>query len=114
VTISESDTWTHNQAIGVSNVCINVRTSPPQASISATLSGPGNYHANLNETPLLPDGSIQIKSPITQAGSYTDTLTVYDKSGNQTATTTNTFTVDPPPQDGPTPSFGPSCPKPTQ
>jgi hypothetical protein len=29
-------------------------------------------------TPLKTDGSIQIKSPITQAGDYTKTITVYD------------------------------------
>jgi hypothetical protein len=114
VSITESDTWAHNPAIGKSNVCINVKTTPPQAFISASLAGPGNYKANLPKTPLHPDGTRQVGATITQAGSYTDTLTVYDKSGTQTASSTNTFTVAPPPQDGPTPAFGPSCPAPTQ
>jgi hypothetical protein len=114
VSITESDTWAHNPDIGKSNICINVETTPPQAFISAGVTGPGNYKANLPKTALHPDGTRQVGATITQAGSYTDTLTVYDKNGTQTATTMNTFTVAPPPQDGPTPKFGPSCPKPTQ
>jgi hypothetical protein len=115
VSITESDTWAHNQAIGKSNVCINVKTTPPQSFVSGTLTGPGGFTASTNgNKPLHADGTAQIRTPITQAGSYTDNLTVYDKNGTQTATSSNTFTVDPPPQDGPTPAFGPSCPAPTQ
>jgi hypothetical protein len=114
VSISEAGTWTYNTAIGKANICINVKTTPPQASISASVTGPNNYKANLPVTPLHPDGTRQIGAPITQPGAYTDTLTVYDTTGKQTATTTNTFTVAPSPQDGPTPKFGPPCPKPTQ
>jgi hypothetical protein len=114
VSITESDTWAHNEAIGKSNICMNVKTTPPQASISASVGGPGNYKANLPKTPLHPDGTRQVGATITQAGAYTDTLRVYDKSGKQTATTTKTFTVAPPPQDGPTPVFGPPCPEPTK
>jgi hypothetical protein len=113
VSISEDDTWAHNPEIGKSNVCINVRTTPAQASVSATLDGPDGYRAHLDKTPLdQPQGSIQIKSEITLAGDYTKTLIVYDANGNQTATVTKTFTVAPPPQDGPT--TNPPCPKPTQ
>jgi hypothetical protein len=113
VSISEQDTWTYNTTIGKANICINVKTTPPQASISVNVTGPNNYTASLPETALHPDGTRQIGALITQPGSYTDNLTVYDATGKQTATTTNTFTVAPPPQDGPTPTFGPSCPKPT-
>jgi hypothetical protein len=112
VTISEDDTWTHNPPIGKSNICINVRTTPPQASISANLDGPSGYHSHLGKTPLDKPGSIQIKSEITKKGDYTKTLTVYDASGKQTATVTKTFTVASPPQDGP--AATPPCPKPTQ
>jgi len=111
VSISEDDTWAHNEAIGKSNVCINVRTTPAQASISATLDGPSGYHAHLPKTPLDKPGSIQIKSLITQPGNYTKTLIVYDSTGKETATVTKTFTVAPPPQDGP--ATNPPCPKPT-
>ena len=114
VSITESDTWAHNASIGKSNICINVKTTPPQAFISAGLAGPGNYTASLPKTPLHSDGTRQVGATITEAGSYTDTLRVYDKSGTQTATTTHTFTVAPPPQDGPDPAFGPSCPAPTK
>jgi hypothetical protein len=114
VSITESDTWAHNEAIGKSNICINVKTTPPQAFISAELAGPGNYTANLPKTPLHPDGTRQVGATVTQAGAYTDTLNVYDKNGKQTASTTNTITVAPPPQNGPDPTFGPSCPAPTK
>jgi hypothetical protein len=114
VSITESDTWAHNPDIGKSNICINVKTTPPQAFISVSVGGPGNYKANLPKAPLHPDGTRQVGATITQAGSYTDNLTVYDKNGTQTATSTNTFTVAPPPQNGPTPKFGPDCPKPPQ
>jgi len=60
VSITESDTWAHNAAIGKSNICINVETTPPQAFISAGLTGPGNYTASLPKTPLHPDGTRQV------------------------------------------------------
>lgn len=110
--ISEDDTWAHNQPIGKSNICINVRTTPPQAFISASVTGPNNYKASLPKTPLHADGTRQVGAPITQAGDYTKTLTVYDASGKETATVTKTFTVDAPPKDGP--ATTPPCPKPTK
>jgi hypothetical protein len=113
VTISENDTWTYNTATGKANVCINVATTPPQASLSASVTGPGGYTASLPLTPLHPDGTRQIGAQITQPGTYADTLSVYDAKGKQTATSTNTFTVASSPQNGPTPRFGPSCPQPT-
>jgi hypothetical protein len=112
LSISEDDTWAYNTAIGKGNICINVRTSPAQVSISATLSGPNGYQAKLNTTPLKTDGSIQIASPITVGGNYTKTLIVYDTTGKQTATVTKTFTVAAPPQDGP--ATTPPCTKPSQ
>jgi hypothetical protein len=111
VTIEEEDTWTHNATLGKSNVCIDVRTTPPQASVSATLTGPGGYHAELPKSPLHTDGFAQIGSEITQAGDYTKTVTVYDAAGNVTASVTRTFTVLAPPQNGP--SATPPCPAPT-
>jgi hypothetical protein len=111
VTIAEDDTWAHNAAIGKSNICINVRTTPAQASVSGTITGPGSYSAHLDTRPLDPPGSIQITAPITVAGDYTKTLIVYDATGKQTATVTKTFTVAAPPQDGP--ATTPACPKPT-
>jgi hypothetical protein len=114
VSISEDDTWAYSTAIGKANICVNIRTTPAQASISASVTGPSNYTATLPKTPLHADGTRQVGAEITQPGAYTDTLTVYDATGTQTATTTNTFTVKAPPQDGPPPTFGPPCPKPTQ
>ena len=107
-------TWTHNTDIGKSNICINVETEPPQGFLSADVTGPGGFHTSLPKTPLHPDGTRQTGAEIAQAGEYKYTITVYDANGNATATTANTFTVDAPPQDGPTPPFGPPCPKPTQ
>ena len=112
VTISEDDTWAHNPDIGKSRICINVRTSPPQASVSARITGPGDYEAEVGRSPLHADGSGQIRGIITQAGKYTKTLVVYDASGKQTATVTKTFTVAEPPQDGP--KTDPPCVKPTE
>lgn len=114
VSIFEFDTWAHNTDIDKTNFCINVKTTPPQASISASVTGPGNFSANLPITPLHPDGTRQIGATITLKGPYTDTLIVYDVSGKQTATTTNTFTVKAPPQDGPPPTFGLPCEKPAK
>jgi hypothetical protein len=92
---------------------IRAWSTPPQAYVSGELKGPNGFDAKTNgKAPLHSDGTAQIKMPITQAGNYTKTLTVYDAKGNQTATVTKTFTVAPPPQDGPT--TNPSCPKPTQ
>jgi hypothetical protein len=112
VTISEDDTWAHNPAIGKSRICINVRTAPAQASISATLTGPDGYNATSPKAPLHADGSAQVRSIITKAGAYTKTLVVYDAAGKQTATVTKTFTVAEPPQDGP--ATNPPCEKPTE
>ena len=112
VTISEDDTWAHNTDIGKSRVCVNVRTTPPQASVSATITGPGGYNAQASKSPLHADGTGQIRGLITQPGDYTKTIIVYDANGNQTATVTKTFTVAPPPQDGP--ATTPPCAKPTQ
>lgn len=115
VEIDEFETWAHNVEIGYSNICINVRTTPPQASISATITGPQGYHASLPKHALdQPDGSIQIVTTITVAGDYTKTLAVYDKTGKETASVVKTFTVDAPPKDGPAPPFGRPCVKPTQ
>lgn len=111
VSISETDTWTYNTTIGKGNICIDVRTSPAQATISATLTGTG-YRAHLNRTPLQPGGKARITSEFTRPGAYTKTLIVYDTSGAQTATVTKAFTVAPPPQNGPTAS--PPCPEPTK
>ncbi len=117
VQITEFDTWAHNTEIHKSNICINVETTPPQASISATITGPSNYKATLPITPLHPDGTRQVGAQINQSGDYTKTLTVYDATGKQTATVTKTFTVLPPPPDGPqagpVPPFGPPCSVPT-
>jgi hypothetical protein len=110
--ITETDTWAHNAPLGKSNVCINVATSPAQAFVSADMTGPGGYDASTGgKQPLHADGTAQIRATITQAGSYTDSLTVFDKDGNQTATSTNTFTVTPPPNNGP--DTNPPCPAPT-
>ncbi len=111
VSISEDDTWAYNTTIGKGNVCIDVRTTPAQASVSATLSGPNGYQAKLGKTSLKTDGSIQISSPITVGGDYTKTLIVYAATGKQSATVTKTFTVAAPPQDGP--ATTPPCLKPT-
>ncbi len=101
VTISEDDTWSHNQSMGLSNICINVRTSPHQASATVTLSGPGGYHSSSPpKTPLI-NGARQFTSPITVPGEYTKTITVYNAADTQTATVTKTFTVDEPPVNGP-------------
>lgn len=110
--ISEADTWTYNTSIGKGNICINVRTTPPQASISASVTGPSNYKASLPKTPLHPDGTRQVGAEITRPGAYTKTLTVYDATGKETATVTKTFTVAAPPQNGP--ATTPPCPKPTR
>jgi hypothetical protein len=107
-------TWTHNTDIGKSNICINVKTEPAQGFLSATLTGPGGFHTSLPKTPLHPDGTRQTGAEIAQPGEYKYTITVYDANGNPAATAANTFTVAAPPQDGPTPPFGPPCPKPTQ
>ncbi len=112
VRITETDTWAHNASLGKSNVCLDVATTPPQAYVSAELTGPGGFDAKTDgKAPLHPDGTAQIRATITQAGSYTDTLTVYDQNGNQTATSTNTFTVKPPPDNGP--EANPPCQAPT-
>lgn len=112
VTISEVDTWAHNPAIGKSRICVNVSTSPAQASVSATLTGPGGYKADVGKSALHADGSGQIRGVITQAGDYTKTIVVYDSTGKQTGTVTKTFTVAKPPQDGPV--TVPGCRKPTE
>ena len=52
------------------------------------------------KTPLI-NGARQFTSLITERGDYTKTITVFDTAGNQTATVTRTFTVTPPPEDGP-------------
>jgi PKD repeat protein len=57
-------------------------------------------------TPLL-DGARQFVSLITQPGTYTDTITVFNEQGNQTGTVTKSFTVTPPPGNGP--SSDPPC-----
>ena len=110
VTISEDDTWSHNESIGLSNICINVRTSPPQAAATVTLSGP-NYHSSSPPRTPLVHGARQFVSPISVPGEYTKTITVYDESGAQTATVTRTFKVDPPPADGPPATPACSAPK---
>ncbi len=110
VTISEDDTWAHNPALGKSRLCINVRTSPAQVSVSAVITGPGDYRADIVSR-LHADGSAQIRGIITLAGDYTKTIAVYDASGEKTATVTKTFTVDAPPKDGP--ATNPPCAKPT-
>jgi hypothetical protein len=112
VTIDEDDTWAHNPDIGKSRLCVNVRTKPPQAFVSATFTGPGGYTADAPKSPLHADGTAQIRGIITQPGDYRKTLVVYDVSGKETATVTKTFTVAPPPQDGP--ATNPLCVKPTQ
>ena len=111
VTISEDDTWTHNTELKKSRICINVRTTPPQTSVSGTVKGPDGYVADIPKSPLHADGTAQIRGSITQAGAYTKTLYVYDPGGKQTATVTKTFTVLDPPTDGP--ATTPPCPKPT-
>jgi hypothetical protein len=111
VTISEDDTWAHNEAAGLSNICINVRTTPPQAFATVTLSGPNGYHSSSPpKTPLI-RGARQFTSPITTAGQYTKTITVYDADGRESATVTKTFTVAPPPAEGP--AATPGCAAPT-
>jgi hypothetical protein len=111
VTISEDDTWAHKQAIGKGTICINVRTTPAQASATVTLSGPNGYRSTSPKMTRLIDGARQFTSPITQQGNYTKTITVYDPAGNRTATTARTFTVTPPPQNGP--PTQPACDAPT-
>ncbi len=111
VTISEDDTWAHNASLGLSKVCINVRTSPAQAFASVTLSGPDGYHSSSPPMTPLIQGTRQFTSPITVAGQYTKTITVYDAERRQTATITKTFTVSPPPANGP--SATPACTAPS-
>jgi len=111
VTISEDDTWAHNEAAELSKICINVRTRPAQASATVSLDGPGGYHSQSPPNTPLINGARQFTSLITHAGDYTKTITVYNGKGAQTATVTTTFTVDPPPTDGPPAS--PPCQAPT-
>jgi hypothetical protein len=111
VTIDEDDTWAHNASLGVSKICINVRTTPPQAAATVTLAGPdGTHFSSPPKTPLA-HGAAQFTAPITVAGQYTKTITVYDANGVQTATVTKTFTVSQPPVDGPPAT--PACTAPT-
>jgi hypothetical protein len=109
--ISAPGTWTHNPELGKSRVCVDVSTTPPQSFVSAAVSGPSGS-ATLAKTPLANDGTIQLSVVITQAGTYTWTVAVYDQSGSQTATTTTTVDVQPPPTNGPT--LDPPCQAPTQ
>jgi hypothetical protein len=111
VTIDEDDTWAHNESLHVSKICINVRTSPHQAAATVTLAGPSGIHiSSPPRTPLI-KGARQFTAPITVAGPYTKTITVYDANGVQTGTVTKTFTVDPPPVEGPPAT--PPCTAPT-
>ena len=99
--IDEDDTWAHNPPIKKSNVCINIRTKPAQAQYTATLTGPGGFRATTDGKQALKDGAAQFVGTITQAGEFTKTITVYDATGNATATVTHTFLVADPPTDGP-------------
>src|SRR5579859_2836474 len=113
--ISEQDTWTHSVDGTKTTICNDLQTSPPMASVSGEMTGPSGFDAKTNGTqPLRADGSAQIRTTISHivAGAYTAKFAVYDKSGKPTATSSNTFVVAAPPQNGPPPKGGPSCPAP--
>jgi len=105
--IAEDDTWTYNETTGQANICVNVRTSPSQASATVTLAGPNGYHSHSPARTALIGGARQFGSLITQPGSYTKTITVYDTQGAETASVTRTFTVAARPQNGP--AANPPC-----
>jgi hypothetical protein len=77
---------------------VNVVTKPPQASVSARITGPG-FSATVDKAPLHADGKGQIRGVITTPGTYTATITVYNALGNATATVTKTIPVTE--EDGP-------------
>ena len=71
---------THHHGAGSSNLCVRVRTSPPQSgSASISLAGPSG--AGTKTVALGADGSATAVFGITQYGNYTGSATVGSKSG---------------------------------
>jgi hypothetical protein len=109
-TITIEPTWTHNPELGKSNICLYITTSPAQATATVTLTGPNGYSSHSPDKTALLNGSRLFTSEITQPGDYTANATAYNTDGEQTATTTQAFTVTPPPTHGP--PTGQTCPAP--
>jgi hypothetical protein len=85
-TFSVSATATYRHLGSTSEVCVSVNTTPPQANapIQATIFGPGNIPTTLPPT-LNAAGSIVLRFPISQFGTYTGNVVVTSGGTTQAA-----------------------------